>query len=138
MCKKLWKLMHFFKWLFFRLHCLFIFDRFFSNVRNIGCFKKIILLYYIYTDKKGYWNPNYSRVPNKRTGCLLENEKKNPTYTHLFRPIPHCFVSSNSFHGQITQKAVHQITDSENKNVAIDNFMEQTTLLPTVFEQERP
>ena len=87
MCKKLWKLMHFFKWLFFRLHCLFIFDRFFSNVRNIGCFKKIILLYYIYTDKKGYWNPNYSRVPNKRTGCLLENEKKNPTYMYLFRPI---------------------------------------------------
>ena len=51
----------------------------------------------------------------------------------------HCFVSSNSFHGQITQKAVHQITDPENKkNVAIDNFLEQTTLQPTVFEQERP
>ena len=25
----------------------------------------------------------YSRDPNKRTGRLLENGKKNPTYTHL-------------------------------------------------------
>ena len=33
---------------------------------------------------------------------------------HL-RTYAHCFVSSNSFHGQITQKAVHQITDPENK-----------------------
>ena len=36
--------------------------------------------------------------------------KTNWTLLHT-----HCFVSSNSFHGQITQKAVHQITDPENK-----------------------
>ena len=33
----------------------------------------------------------------------------------LFYRTSHCSVSSNSFHGQITQKAVHQITDPENK-----------------------
>ena len=27
----------------------------------------------------------------------------------------HCSLSSNSFHGQITQKAVHQLSDQENK-----------------------
>ena len=32
-----------------------------------------------------------------------------------FQLIAHCSVSSNSFHGQITQKAVHQISDPENK-----------------------
>ena len=36
--------------------------------------------------------------------------KEGQTYSH-------CFVSSNSFHGQITQKAVHQITDLENKKM---------------------
>ena len=40
----------------------------------------------------------------------------------------HCSVSSNSFHGQITQKAVHQISDPDTKNVAIEIFLEQTTL----------
>ena len=34
----------------------------------------------------------------------------------------HCFVSSNSFHGQITQKAVHQISDPENKKCSHWNF----------------
>ena len=36
--------------------------------------------------------------------------------------IAHCSVSSNSFHGQITQKAVHQITDPENKKCSHWNF----------------
>jgi hypothetical protein len=35
--------------------------------------------------------------------------------TFFVPSVAHCFVSSNSFHGQITQKAVHQITDPENK-----------------------
>ena len=34
----------------------------------------------------------------------------------------HCSVSSNSFHGQITQKAVHQIGDPENKKCSHWNF----------------
>ena len=38
----------------------------------------------------------YSRVLNKRTGRLLENEK-NPTYTHLFRPI-HLLIFSKKSH----------------------------------------
>ena len=40
----------------------------------------------------------------------------------------HCSVSSNSFHGQITQKAVHQISDPENKKCSHWFFLEQTTL----------
>ena len=47
-------------------------------------------------------------------------------------PPSHCFVSSNSFHGQITQKAVHQLSDPENKK-----FLEQTSN-PATFVQERP
>ena len=40
----------------------------------------------------------YSRVPNKRTGRLLENEKmrKNPTYTHLFGTIRLLIFSKKS------------------------------------------
>ena len=38
----------------------------------------------------------YSRVPRKRTGRLLENEKKNPTYTHLFGTIRLLIFSKKS------------------------------------------
>ena len=40
----------------------------------------------------------------------------------------HCSLSSNSFHGQITQKAVHQLSDQENKKISLRKFLEQTTL----------
>ena len=41
----------------------------------------------------------------------------------------HCAFSSNLFHGQITQKAIHQLRDPEKeKNVAFEKFLEQTTL----------
>ena len=53
--------------------------------------------------------------------CKIHNNLNIPT-------ISHCSVSSNSFHGQITQKAVHQITGPENKKGAIEHFWEQTTL----------
>ena len=33
----------------------------------------------------------------------------------VWRTSAHCFVSSNLFHGQITQKAVHQISDPDTK-----------------------
>ena len=36
-------------------------------------------------------------------------------YANVSMYVAHCFVSSNSFHRQITQKAVHQITDPEKK-----------------------
>ena len=45
----------------------------------------------------------------------------------------HCFVSSNSFHGQIIQKAVHQLSDPENKKNSHWIFLEQTTLKPCGF-----
>ena len=41
-------------------------------------------------------NAYYSRVPNKRTGRLLENER-DPTYTHFFRPI-HLLIFSKKSH----------------------------------------
>jgi hypothetical protein len=31
--------------------------------------------------------PTYSKVSNKQTGCLLENEKIDPTYTYFFQLI---------------------------------------------------
>ena len=43
-------------------------------------------------------------------------------HPNFFITFAHCFVSSNSFHGQITQKAVHQITDSENKKCSHWSF----------------
>ena len=36
-------------------------------------------------------------------------------FLKIEKTAPHCSVSSNSFHGQITQKGVHQISDPENK-----------------------
>ena len=48
---------------------------------------------------------------------------------------PHCSVSLYLFHGQITQKAVHQLSDPENKtkNVAIEIFLEQFNFKPCGF-----
>ena len=40
----------------------------------------------------------------------------------LLQSRAHCSFSSNSFHGQITQKAVHQISDPENKKCSHWNF----------------
>ena len=103
------------------------------------------------------WKYKIIHRSNKRLVRLTNFEKKNlpatlidlldffhPPLKNFLSPfcfactLAHCFVSSNSFHGQITQKAVHEITDQKMKIVAIDNFLEQTTLQPTVFEQERP
>ena len=45
---------------------------------------------YLGNNSSGLLEPyilTYSRVPNKRTGRLLENEKKTPAYTHLFGTI---------------------------------------------------
>ena len=50
---------------------------------------------------------------------VMENNRhtKEQWYsvTKIVRTYLHCFGSSKSFHWQITQKAVHQITDPENK-----------------------
>ena len=51
-------------------------------------------------------------------------------HTALFLQI--CFT------GKLLKKLSTKKLTQKIKNVAIDNFMEQTTLLPTVFEQERP
>ena len=45
----------------------------------------------------------------------MTNNKKTPSF--VGNQTSHCSFSSNSFHGQITQKAVYQITDPENKKM---------------------
>ena len=56
----------------------------------------------------------HKRCLPKGGGRGVQKKPKKETFTTL-QSLTHCFVSSNSFHEQITQKAVHQITDSENK-----------------------
>ena len=44
-------------------------------------------------------------------------------WTLWFTLSAHCSFSSNSFHGQITQKAVHQLSDPEKKFSALIEWM---------------
>ena len=44
---------------------------------------------------------------------------------HSCAILTHCSVSSNSFHGQITQKAVHQISDPENDILTFSKFLQK-------------
>ena len=45
----------------------------------------------------------------------------------------HCAFSSNLFHGQIAQIHIDQTSDPESKNVALEKFLERTTLKPLDF-----
>ena len=45
----------------------------------------------------------------------------------------HCAFSSNLFHGYIAQIYINQLSDPENKNVALEKFLERTTLKPLDF-----
>ena len=45
----------------------------------------------------------------------------------------HCAFLSNLFHGQIAQIYIDQLSDPEDKNVVLENFLEQITLKPCNF-----
>ena len=63
-------------------------------------------------------NPLFPRLFIARLKCdqkTLNYGQVNKNTQIKTTPATHCSVSSNSFHRQIIQKAVHQITDPENK-----------------------
>ena len=67
---------------------------------------------------------SYNPFNKEMQTCLKPISIRN-MYLYNQKYSTHCSVSSNSFHGQITQKAVHQITDPENKKCShctVDHF----------------
>ena len=62
---------------------------------------------------------------------VLVTSKTIWSRSKILTTVAHCAFSSNLFHGQIAQIAIHQLRDKE--NVALEKFFQQTTLKPCDF-----
>ena len=73
------------------------------------------------------------RQDNLSFSCSPEHQFSICLTNHNSSLGSHCAFSSNLFQGQITQISIDQMNSPENKNVALEKFLDQTTLKPSNF-----